>query len=422
MIFKLKYILSLLIVVLFSGCVSNISLIRITGDLEDRYIEFNRDENLLGWELIHFAAAVGTREEIVEIIDNTTDLNIKDINNNTPITVAQRYNNLETFEELLKAGALLKWKNYFNKESIPKAIEIAGRYGYDVNTIDSRHKYLTSDVLHVLMPPDMNYKYFENAKAYPFQPTNTNFSYINCWWLAECAFLAYTPPEFAKIQYEKAGFNNYKFFKQSMTECMVVWNKKSIIISFRGTSEFNDVLADIRTIQTNFPLGGKVHKGFFEAYKSIKSGDDGLKTFIEELTKDQEKRAIWITGHSFGGALAGLFFTDFENATGLYTFGAPRIGDKEFLQLTSGRPMWRVENNQDIVITLPKSFGSLNYGNLGYLIFFGEFGELYDLTDSIYTKTYTNYRQSYLPFQIRGVRNHMPINYVVKSWNNLINH
>ncbi len=62
MICKLKYYVLLISIVLLSACASTKPIKKILGDLEDRYTIFDKYENIQEWKLIHFAAAVGTRE------------------------------------------------------------------------------------------------------------------------------------------------------------------------------------------------------------------------------------------------------------------------------------------------------------------------------------------------------------------------
>ncbi len=235
-----------------------------------------------------------------------------------------------------------------------------------------------------LIPPDMDYIYFEKCKLFPFDPHNTKLSLTNAWWLAESSFLVYNHPGFARMAFKLAGLDNFKFFQGTGTECMVTWNKESLIIAFRGTelnslSTFHEIRTDLNTIPTEFELGGKVHKGFLNALDEIWNGKDGLYNFLQERMKDDTKRAIWVTGHSLGGALAGLCFTRLPSATGLFMFGAPKIGDKDFINLTKDRAIWRVENNKDPIPMVPPNMPTLkfNFEDMGQLIFMDQNQQLF---------------------------------------------
>eukprot|EP00516_Mucochytrium_quahogii_P003917 CAMPEP_0203754616 /NCGR_PEP_ID=MMETSP0098-20131031/8200_1 /ASSEMBLY_ACC=CAM_ASM_000208 /TAXON_ID=96639 /ORGANISM=" , Strain NY0313808BC1" /LENGTH=276 /DNA_ID=CAMNT_0050645721 /DNA_START=2005 /DNA_END=2835 /DNA_ORIENTATION=+ len=85
----------------------------------------------------------------------------------------------------------------------------------------------------------------------------------------------------------------------------------------------------------------KVHKGFNEAYRSIRSElAQVVKPLLYNADSGKQKRALFCTGHSLGGALAVLFSTDFsfsaisEKNTRLHvactTWGCPRIGNYAF--------------------------------------------------------------------------------------------
>ena len=71
--------------------------------------------------------------------------------------------------------------------------------------------------------------------------------------------------------------------------------------------------------------GGKVHRGFKAALSEVWTS---LEKHISNLHRNNLK--IWLTGHSLGAALATLAADRLGNAQGLYTFGSPRIGDRDF--------------------------------------------------------------------------------------------
>ena len=136
--------------------------------------------------------------------------------------------------------------------------------------------------------------------------------------------------------YKLAGFEMFMFFHGIGTECMVSWNSQAVIVSFRGTelksrSVLHEIQTDLNTIPVPFELGGKVHKGFLKGLEEIWGGSEGLHNFLEDRINENPQRPLWITGHSLGGALAALCFARIPEATGLYLYGAPLIGDDGFL-------------------------------------------------------------------------------------------
>ncbi|KAJ7557290.1 hypothetical protein O6H91_05G120800 [Diphasiastrum complanatum] len=154
-----------------------------------------------------------------------------------------------------------------------------------------------------------------------------------------------------------------------------------VVVAFRGTEPFNTYnwSTDLDFSWYELPVLGRVHVGFLEA---LGLGDrNDLETFVQVHTKmsdpqkigpgesfsglskdviaDEEKliafdvvttkvkeilqshknAKLYITGHSLGGALACLYpallFCKKEDQVtdrldGVYTFGQPRVGGKEF--------------------------------------------------------------------------------------------
>lgn len=95
----------------------------------------------------------------------------------------------------------------------------------------------------------------------------------------------------------------------------------------------------------------RVHEGFQDAFLPTALL---IGKALGELRRTHE---IWVTGHSLGGALAVLLTaTLLENeipVEGLYTFGAPRVGDKAFARglnrALTGKAHYRVVNEGDLV-------------------------------------------------------------------------
>ena len=115
-----------------------------------------------------------------------------------------------------------------------------------------------------------------------------------------------------------------------------------LVLAFRGTEKkISDWLTDARCIPT---VAGKtkVHSGFLEAF-TTKTNSDGItvQEAVEAILAKEEAKdgngdpiPLFITGHSFGGALAllatKLIAPDVNGAC--YTFGAPRVGNYEYFR------------------------------------------------------------------------------------------
>ena len=101
--------------------------------------------------------------------------------------------------------------------------------------------------------------------------------------------------------------------------------------------------------------GVKFHRGFINAYLAVRSQ---LQMAVQESATNH-----WvITGHSLGGALAKLCAVDLQYNLGanvsveVYSFGAPRIGNRAFAASYNRRVpnTWRFVNGNDVVCGLPR--------------------------------------------------------------------
>ena len=59
-------------------------------------------------------------------------------------------------------------------------------------------KPLPLPTLQNLIPVSDEHRYFENFADQPFQASDTSFSIVNVWWLAEMSFLVYGDEEFVR--------------------------------------------------------------------------------------------------------------------------------------------------------------------------------------------------------------------------------
>jgi triacylglycerol lipase len=197
---------------------------------------------------------------------------------------------------------------------------------------------------------------------------------LNIWQIinssAIASRLAYSDEPVFNKQAKSLGFDRSDTITSGSMSAVVMSNKRCVVLAFRGTdmNSMRDWFVDLRA--TTDPVKyGRVHKGFYRAWRGLR--DDVVKSLRSHGADD---KTFWVTGHSLGGALAGLYaYTEtFERLifkgpriARVVTFGQPIFGNdevsnvmrKEFL----GR-YFRVVNGLDIVATVPfwlKHFGSL---------------------------------------------------------------
>ena len=135
---------------------------------------------------------------------------------------------------------------------------------------------------------------------------------------------------------------------------------RTAFVSFRGTSDIEDWVADIDAIPAGYlPIAtfGQVHSGFQDVYQLIR-GSIAAKLATATAGCDQ----ILITGHSLGAALAVLAAPDISRnmppnniEPRLITFGGPRVGLSDFAAAFDAaiESCYRVVNFLDIVPYLP---------------------------------------------------------------------
>ena len=197
----------------------------------------------------------------------------------------------------------------------------------------------------LVIPPPLEYHYFEDADNHPFEGQIGKYSETDAWWMAEFSTLIYEKEEKVREEIGKLTNNELIWLSDTgtNTEGFFAKFKDYCVVSFRGTEllrptqildpeESKDFLSDVlltdAKIQGSDLRGVKVHKGILDALNSV----------WEELLPilENEDKPIWFTGHSLGGALALMAAFKWQgNQTkigGVYTIGGPAIGSPEFKQ------------------------------------------------------------------------------------------
>jgi hypothetical protein len=164
-----------------------------------------------------------------------------------------------------------------------------------------------------------------------------------------------------------------------------------IVLSFRGTEPLSikDWLDDLNFAQqkeyANQNCSGcAVHRGFHDAWSSVKAQVYGL---LQPLLTAYPNAMLHVTGHSLGASVALLAAVELQlelkiAAHRVYTFGLPRVGNKQFaafansLLRVAGTTVYRVTHYADPVVRLPPTL----------------FGYKHTAREVWYNEANTNYR------------------------------
>ena len=296
---------------------------------------------------------------------------------------------------------------------------------------DKRVPELTT--FRALFDPNYSHAYLKHADQFPFRREAQQFERVNAWWLAELSMLAYADGDgYVKRQLKTAGMHHVKRYASPEgslhdTQAIVAHDDHKVLVAFRGTEpgRWKDLLTDVNAHQTASIAGGKVHAGFSSALDGVWNQ---MKPDLERLSSNG--RRVWFTGHSLGAALAVLAAHQFEKPAGVYTFGAPRIGDAEFARHYTPRT-YRIVNNTDFVTEIPPPLLYCHVGDLMYLdrdhhlvpdIAVAEL--IQDRTQSQATAVMdrlSGWAKLDLDTKpLKTIRDHAPVLYAIHCWNELM--
>lgn len=262
-----------------------------------------------------------------------------------------------------------------------------------------------------------------------FNSTATVYNKENAYFLALVSQLVYRT--FEKDEAEKLvvqqqaktwGYDDVYFFhndikvggnkvddKRKDSEAIVLINSDSIVVAFRGSETDPEDWKNNAKFRQDDYLGGKVHRGFVKALNDVwlvdpTNPDVGIIGKVREEMKG-DKRTLWITGHSLGGAMAILAAaacqSDNLDVSGVYTYGQPRVGDLDFANMFDSRlkeKTFRVVNNNDIVARIP----NIKYEHVGTLKFINSSGNISDENLSWFRTIYSRGRGRLQDFGKRG--------------------
>ena len=208
----------------------------------------------------------------------------------------------------------------------------------------------------------------------------------------------------------RAGFAVIESFDNRGTQAVLVADDDRAVLAFRGTESDDptDIISDALFLPEDWGPGGKVHKGFARALEFVWPAIAlRLKTVESELL---------LTGHSLGAALATLAASRCPNAS-LYTFGSPRVGDREFCETLAQVDAHRFVHCCDLVCRVPPR----PYRHLGALHYIDREGAIsLEPQESAMAEDRSQAREDYLVryawrnrnILVRDLADHAPVNYV----------
>ena len=176
--------------------------------------------------------------------------------------------------------------------------------------------------------------------------------------LARFSELAYLPPAAVTAALPEA---KVAFIDRDDTQAYVIDTAAMTAVVFRGTQVLSGLsFADIASnlwVRREPWHPGQVHRGYREAILDVAQD---IKAPLHAA-----KRPLYFAGHSLGGALATLASTLTPGPTATYTFGSPRVGNREFALAL--RNLYRIVHADDIAPKYPLPLGYWHGGEAWHL-------------------------------------------------------
>jgi len=204
----------------------------------------------------------------------------------------------------------------------------------------------------------MSSGYFKYKKLLTPPIQRAAYSDRTAWIMAEMSRLVYSLFEKDDTELKNAlsngEFELVRTFNCKGTQAFLAKQSstKMAVLAFRGTqiNEWKDFKTDIEARFYHDEKGAKIHIGFYKAFNCVELD-------VRDAVDDLADYALYVTGHSLGGALA-LIATralNSDNLAACYTYGGPKVGNEEFGEGIRS-PIYRVINAYDVVPVLPFSW------------------------------------------------------------------
>lgn len=211
--------------------------------------------------------------------------------------------------------------------------------------------------------------FFTVTRGVAFDPNDAGYNRRNARWLAELSRVMYVDgPNKRRPFLSAAGITEEVLAGLGPTEAAILRGPGLDVLAFRGT-QLDSPTGFLRDVVTDAsvplpvpwpPHAGRVHGSvageLLRVWPAIES----------KLLTLSNPKPLFFTGHSLGGAMATLASAVSRRRTphATYTFGAPRVGDAEFVASIRPVPLHRVENAHDPIPMVPGILGWASAGTL----------------------------------------------------------
>jgi hypothetical protein len=303
---------------------------------------------------------------------------------------------------------------------------------------------LPTETIDSLRPPADPFPYFQHADRFRFEPEAREYSPVNAWWLADASLLVYGDAVFIERVFERSplpgqGFSLDWLGTRERNRGIILTSDSAVVVVFRGTRvesyaiyggdilrvNREDLWTDSQFFPTACQVGGRVHKGFLAAYRQI---DQRVSNVAASRKPGQ---AVWLAGHSLGGALASLAAAHLgvETVHGLYTFGCPRVGNAAFVNKLPPGNHFRFVHRDDWAASVPPEL--LGYVHAGALrrvagsrprTILGDLASRADALAAALARMAKEFRFKVgeFPSALGSIADHAPVYYAVLLWNALL--
>ena len=218
-------------------------------------------------------------------------------------------------------------------------------------------------------------------------PYKTSLDPSNAYWMARISWQIYSrisdtdnfPDEqniLTNLKDEDDKFISVTGFDNNSAQAALIEHEDYLCMTFRGTNEIVDWLDNVNAFSTS-ELFGKFHRGF---WNSVQDVWEPLDTHFRQL-QNHNKRPLFITGHSLGGAMATIaaarFIHEDKPFTSVYTFGQPRVMTRNTSRIFNAEcrsRYFRFHNNNDIVTRVPSRL--MGYSHIGSYLYITNEGEI----------------------------------------------